>query len=86
MSFGSKRQTPKLPPAPKPPKMPKFEMPEIPAPAPTPPPPTAANDSVQQAALDMKRQAARRRGYRATLVSAGTQAATTAPASKPTLG
>lgn len=62
--------------------MPKFEMPEIPVPKPAPPPPSVANDSVQQAALDARRQAARRRGYKATLISQ--QSAPTQ--GKPTLG
>lgn len=67
---------PKLPPAPKPVKMPEppaqvpVTMPE--PPAPIPPPPTTSKLEVEQASEDQKRQAARRKGMRQTLIAGDT--------------
>ncbi len=72
-----KQKIPDPPPLPPPPPPPK-------PPAPLPPPPTTSSVDVKQAESDQKRQAAKRRGYNATIL-AGESAPDVAPSGKSTL-
>ena len=71
--FGGGSKPPKEPKPIKMPEMPAMSVPTPPPPAPPPPPPpTQSATEVQDIALDEKRQAARRKGQRATLIAGET--------------